>query len=346
MWANSVGSHSLPPQACAPLVTVVSLPHRQLAACYRQLSQQLGAGLTIAQSLQTPSSIPASERLKLSGLIEAGHSLAEVFNTAGPWLPASDRPFLIAAAATGRLPLVLQALAERHGHLDKLQTRVLLACLYPIGVLHFGALAFAFFRLIDWEVGLHWDLGQFGLGVAMILGPFWSVTIVLVLLIKQRCPPVLALLNLLPAIGGYRKNQALADFAFALGHLLEAGASIGTAWASAGEISNSPRLARASEATCAQIEQRELPSKYIGQHSVFPAEFIALYRTGEATGSLEKNLLHLAALHQEKARHHLTLASIVYPGLLFLGVAGLVLSIIVSFYSDYLHDILKMIDGG
>ncbi len=324
----------------------MSLPHRKLAACYLQLSQQLGAGLTFAQSLQAPSPIPTDERLRLIALIEAGHSLAHVIDAAGDWLPEDDRPFLIAAADTGRLPLILQSLSERHEHLGKLQTRVLMACLYPVGVLHFGALVFAFFRLIDWESGIHWDLLRFVSGVAMILGPFWGGAILLTVLIKVRFPPALLFLDFLPAIGGYRRNQALADFAFALGHLLSAGAPIGPAWASAGHIANSPRISRAAASICAHIQQREAPSQHLAKHRVFPHEFVALYQTGESTGSLEKNLLHLAELHQAKAHNRLTFAAMLYPGLLFFAVAGMVLYIVVSFYAGYLGNITKMIDGG
>ncbi len=324
----------------------MSLSHRQLAACYLQLSQQLGAGMTFLQALQTPSPIPAGERRRLAELIAAGHPMAKVFGAAGGWLPETDRPFLIAAADSGRLPLVLQAMSERHDHLGKLRGRVILACLYPVGVLHFGALVFAFFRLIDWERGIQWDPLRFLLGIAMILGPFWLGAVLLTTLVRRRNPLALGFLNLLPAIGGYRRNQALADFSFALGQLLTAGTPIGAAWQSAGGVANSPRIARAATAIAADIARRETPGTHLGEHRVFPSEFTAVYRTGEVTGSLEQSLLHLSGVYQERARQRLAFAAALYPGLLFFAVAGLVLYIVVSFYAGYIGGILKMIDGG
>ncbi|MFH1496344.1 MAG: type II secretion system F family protein [Verrucomicrobiota bacterium] len=324
----------------------MSLPHRKLAACYLQLNRQLGAGLTFHQALSAPSAIPVGERRRLAGLIEEGRTLPEVLDAAGDWLPDNDRLFLIAASQTGRLPVVLHALSGRHEQLAKLRSRVLLACLYPVGVLHFGALVFAFFRLIDWERGIEWDPVRFGLGVAMVLGPVWAGGLLLGWLIRLRFPPALWLLNLLPAIGGYRRNQALADFAFALGNLLEAGAPIGAAWEGAGHIAGSPRIARAAADIVNRIEARELPGAHLERHRVFPHDFVALYQTGEATGSLDRTLLQLAEVHRERADNRLKVAAFLYPSLLFFAVALMIAGIVVSFYAGYIGGMLKLIDGG
>ncbi len=322
------------------------LSHRQLANVCQQFAQQLGAGLTFHQALAAPSAIPRDERRRLAALIEQGHSLPHVLDAAGDWLPANDRLFLIAASQTGRLPVVLQSLSKRHEQLAKLRTRVLMACLYPVGVLHFGALVFAFFRLIDWEKGIVWDPLRFGLGLAMILGPVWIGGLLLGVAIKLRFPPALWLLGLLPAIGGYRRNQALADFAFALGNLLEAGAPIGAAWEGAGHISGSPRISRAAADIVQKIEARESPGAHLETHRVFPHDFVALYQTGEATGALDRTLLRLAEVHQERADNLLKVASLLYPSLLFMAVAVMVGFIVVSFYAGYIGGMLKLIDGG
>lgn len=319
------------------------LSHRKIAAVYLQLAQQLGAGLTIAQALGMPSAIPVRERRRLVALIEQGHPLDVVIDSADDWLPDEDRAFLAAAAQTGRLPLILHELSERHDHLAKLQMRVLMACLYPAFVLHFGAVVFAFFRLIDWEKGLLWDTPRFVTGIAMILGPVWGGAVLLRLGITLRLAPARWLLNALPAVGGYRRNQALADFAFALGQLLSAGAPIASAWACAGEIANSPRIARAARAIDRNIVARESPGAHLGEHSVFPPDFVAGYLTGEHTGSLDQSLLKLAEVYQERAHTKLKVAAFAYPMLLFFAVAGMVLYIVVSFYAGYLNSILKMI---
>jgi general secretion pathway protein F/type IV pilus assembly protein PilC len=323
----------------------LSLSHAKLSAFYLQLSQQLGAGLTLAQSLAARSPAPEADCARLVRLIQEGEPVTAIFDDAGDWLPREDRPFLVAAAATGRLPLILKTLSERHAHLGALQSRVAYSCLYPVGVLHFGALVFGFFRLLNWETGIHWSTPGFVGGVLMILLPFWGAAIGLTILIRRRNPLAATFLNLLPAIGGYRREQALADFAFALGNLLEAGAPIADAWRSAGEIANSPRIAAAAAAVRKQILCGGAPGVVINAQRVFPHDFVALYQTGEATGSLDKNLIHLSEVHQDRARQKLTFAAVLYPGMLFFAVAALVLYIVISAYGGYIGNINKMLEG-
>jgi type II secretory pathway component PulF len=320
------------------------LSHAKLAAFYLQLSQQLGAGLTLAQALSERSSAPADDCASLVSQIENGATVATLFTSAGDWLPNEDRPFLIAAAETGKLPIILKALSQRHELLGAQQSRMIFSSLYPLGVLHFGALVFSFFRLINWEKGLQWSTLGFIGGVLMIILPFWTGAIVLTVLVRRRNPLALKFLDLLPAVGGFRRHQALADFAFSLGHLLEAGAPIGSAWKQAGKIANSPRIEVAAQAICSAIDSGTAPGTLLKSHAVFPDEFVTLYRTGERSGSLDQNLLHLAELHFERAQKQLKLAAALYPGLLFFAVAGLVLYIVVSSYAGYLKSITDMLN--
>ncbi|MBC8008802.1 MAG: type II secretion system F family protein [Burkholderiales bacterium] len=324
------------------------LPHAKLSIVYRQLAQQLSAGLTLAQSLRAPSPAPAGDSFRLAAMAEGGQSVAVVIASAGPWLPTSDRPFLVAAAESGRLPHILANLSERHARIATTQQRVFMACLYPVGVFHFGALVFALIRMIDFSGGgLQGGVAGYFAGLFSILLPVWIAAGLLWYFIKREQPVVLAILDLLPAIGGYRKNQALADFAFALGNLLEAGAPIGRAWLVAGGIARSPRIRRISERIADLIQNGLAPGPHLAGAAggVFPHEFIARYQTGESTGGLENSLLALAADHQETANRRLVAASMLYPGLLFAAVAVMVAWFVISFYAGYMGQVNQMLDG-
>jgi general secretion pathway protein F/type IV pilus assembly protein PilC len=324
---------------------VVPLSHAKLSTLYRQLAQQLSAGLTLAQALRAPSPAPAGDCFRLAAMAEGGLAVAEIVAAAGEWLPQSDRPFIVAAAGSGRLPQVLANLSERHAQIGATQMRAGLACIYPLGVFHFGALLFPFLRLIDFEKGLQWSTQAYLGGLLAILLPVWGGGAVLWFAVRVGNPMALAFLDLLPAIGGYRKHQALADFAFALGNLLEAGAPIGDAWRDAGKISRSPRLLRATGEINAVIESGLAPGPRLEATRVFPAEFIARYQTGETTGSLEASLLALATDHQARANQRLTVASMLYPGLLFGVVALMVAWFVISFYMSYIGTLNNLMEG-
>lgn len=321
------------------------LSHAKLSQVYQQLARQLAAGLTFAQSLRAASAAPATDTLRLSSMAESGVSIPEIIAVAGDWLPQNDRPFLAAAAGSGRLPRVLENLAERHTQLAQTQRRVLLACVYPVGVFHLGAVIFPFLRLIDFKTGLHWSLAAYLGGLLAILLPVWGGAFLLRTLIRRQNPFVLGLLDILPAIGGYRKNQALADFSFALGNLLESGAPISQAWVAAGEIARSPRIAVAARTIHARIELGESPGPHLAGTQVFPPDYIARYQIGETTGSLDNALFTLAAEHQSTANQRLMVASMIYPGLLFAAVALMVGWFVISFALQYYGQINSIVDG-
>lgn len=313
------------------------LAHAPLSLFYRQLAQQLAAGLTLAQSLRAPSPAPARECGQLADLAEAGQPVDRIIARAGSWLPAADRPLIVAAASAGRLPLVLAHLADHHAELAAIRRRVLLASAYPLFIFHFGALVLPFVRMIDFEKGLSGGAPAYLGGLAAILVPVWGGAILGRILVRQGNAVALAILDHLPAIGGYRRQRALSEFAFTLGTLLEAGAPIGEAWRQAGATSPSPRLRRAAEQIGASVEQGLAPGALLHGTGAFPLEFIQRYQTGETTGGLEHSLLALAADHQERAKGRLAAAAALYPALLFAAVAAMIGYLVIGFVLKYVN---------
>ncbi|ATC62938.1 type II secretory pathway protein [Nibricoccus aquaticus] len=319
------------------------LSHKKLSAWYHLLAQNLDAGLPFSAALRASigNGAPASALLRMAEITELGGSIDDALRSTGSWLPASDRLFISAGAETGRLPRVLRNLSTRHAQFSAVKTRLLLACAYPLAVLHLGLLLFPLLRMIDWEKGFLWNASAYVTTLACTLLPLWLAITTLLVLSRRQSPLLFQLARLLPAFRGYATSQALADLAFALGNFLEAGLRIDHAWQAAGTITPSPALRTAARAIDAVIARGEQPGPHLPQHPCFPADFTALYRTGELTGQLEQNLLRLAEQNQERADTSLKVASLLYPALLFIAVVILVGYHAVSFYSGY----IKMLES-
>jgi type II secretory pathway component PulF len=315
----------------------MALSHKKLSAWYHLFAQQLEAGLSFADAVRASagSGAPAADLLRMTDTVEHGGSIDDALRVAGSWLPDSDRLFLSAGASTGRLPRVLRNLSTRHAQFSAVKTRLALACLYPVAVLHLGLFLFPLLRMIDWEKGFLWDAAAYARALAFTLLPLWLAGAALLFLARQQSPRLARLARLLPAFRGYVTAQSLADFAFALGNFLEAGLRIDHAWQAAGMITRSPELRTAAGVIDAAIARGEQPGPHLANFRCFPADFIALYRTGENTGQLEANLLTLAAQNQERANLSLKLASLLYPALLFIVVVIVIAWHVVSFYSGY-----------
>lgn len=321
--------------------------HQQLSVWYGQLAQHLEAGTplgaalraTAAGSGQSPAVLAMARACEQDGSFEAA------LRVAADWIPEADRLFLSAAAATGRLPRVLHNLSDRHAQLGSAMVRLILAAAYPLAVLQLGLLLFPLRGMIDWEQGFMWDTSFYLRSVLLTLGPLWLLIISFVLLWRRQSPVLGRLARWLPLLRRWQRSHALAEFSFALGNFLEAGLRIDESWQAAGIISREPELRRVAREVDAIIARGEPPGAHLAGWRVFPAEFVALYQTGEATGQLEQNLLRLATRYQEQAKQLLNVVSLVYPGAIFLLVVALIAYHVVAFFGSYL-EMLKDLGTG
>ena len=322
----------------------MSLSHRKLSAWYHQLARQLEAGLPLAAALRSSrgTGLPAARLEAMAQKIEAGGSVDAALEAAEGWLPLPDRLVLAAAAEAGRMPLTLNSLSARHARLGAAQLRLMVACLYPLAMLHFILLLLPVMRMVDWDKGFNWDFFAYTRTVAFTVLPLWAAILALVFLARRQNPVLSRVARLLPFVGGYLRAQGLADFAFALGNFLDAGVLIGRAWSIAGSIASLPELKRASVAMEAVIVRGEKPGSQLSNWACFPPDFVALYHTGETTGRLEESLFRLADQYQDRAGRALTLATLFYPALLFFAAAAAVIFHIIKFYSGYLKMIEKL----
>jgi type II secretory pathway component PulF len=320
------------------------LSHRDLAAWYTPLAQQLEAGVTLRDAL---ASTAAPQRLRALGMamaarIHAGAAIDATLRTAEKEIPSSDLQSLSAAAHAGCLPQVLHRLAARHLRLAGAEMRVVLACAYPLVLVHVGIVLMPILRQIDWEKGLQWNLWSYLRDVALLLVPLWIVLAGIYVLARRHSPALRAVALRLPATGAYLRTQALSDLSFTLGNLLSAGAPIGESWATAGLVTHSPALLNAADTLHAVVRRGEPPGPHLSAHACFPPDFIARYRSGETTGTLDSTLLKLSDEYQDTANRALTLAALLYPALVFLLVAAAVVYGVLSFYAGYLKMVTKL----
>ena len=313
--------------------------HKSLAAWYIQLARSLEVGMTLANALQTSHGPPAKDLLHLSQILEAGCSVDDLLQHAPKWLPQNDQLFISAAAQTGRLPQTLEHLSERHLNINAHQTKLALASLYPLGIIHFGILIIPIINRIDFQTGFQWDTLAYLQSVLSMLLPLWLILGSGIYLARNGSPIITSILQWLPIVRGYQKSQALAEFCQALGTFLTAGVIIDKSWAAAALVSQNKFIKKAANEIAPHITNGQDPADFISQFKCFPADFVALYKTGAKTGTLDQSLFRLANQYQGIAKTKLTLATVVYPTVLFLGVIAFIIMGIFKVYGSYIHTI-------
>jgi general secretion pathway protein F/type IV pilus assembly protein PilC len=317
-------------------------PRRTLAAWYGQLADQLEAGQPLAEALTEAPGRLRPVGTRMAAQISAGGSVHDALRAAGRALSETERLTLSSAADAGRLPAMLRSLAARHQTVARAQWKIVVACAYPLALLHLGLLLRPLTRMVDWNTGFHGSPIAYLLGVATSLLPLWALIAGVVVLARRQSRALYRLGLLLPGIRQYLRCQAISDVSFALGSWISAGVPIGDAWAATSVVTRLPSLAAAGMGLSRVVDRGERPGVHLDEWPVLPADWRAQYRTGEMTGQLDTALARLADAWQDRAGRALTLVMLLYPALVFLAVSMATALQIFGFYGNYLKTLEKL----
>jgi len=312
--------------------------HRRLAAWYFQLGQSLEAGIPLLEVLAAPGGPNPRERAAMVARLRDGGLLADELTAAAAWLPAADVHLLVAGAASGRLPAICRRLSAHHENVARLLGRAVLATLYPLAVLHFGAVAMPLKHLV---------LGaplEYARQVLLVLVPLWLVLAMVLVLLTRHPSLRRRIFSFLPGVAGYQHARDLAVLATVLEGYVAAGVSLGTAWVAATQATGAPALIALGERAAAEVEAGRAPGRILALEPQLTAEFAQTYRTGEQSGRLDEGLAWLIRRHTEEAERKLNHVSLWYPQLALLLVALWVAVGVVRMYSAYLNDLLKLME--
>lgn len=301
---------------------------RVLANWYPRLAVGLEAGLSLQRGILTNAGPSENQRATFAQRLAAGDDIPTALDRGGQWLPEVDRQLIGAGAAAGRLPEVMRRLAARHQEISKARAATLLATLYPLAIAHLGALAFPIAKLVNGA-----GSAAYLAAVFKVLAPFWIVVLLATAAVRLRLRPALVLLDVLPFVGGYRRNRALADLAYVLEAQLTAGIRLDVAWLRAAQATEDRRLDAVAIAVATSIQQGHAVGPVLAGRRELPHLFADFYVAGETTGTLDENLRHIQRYFGDVAATRLKTAMLVYPALLFVVVAAWVIVQVVLFYT-------------
>jgi type II secretory pathway component PulF len=311
--------------------------HKDLSNWYAQVGQHLEAGALISDAIRLCEGMPPKGRVAIAERLERGEAFAVVMRNAPKWLPLADRQFMLAGMETGSLPLTLQNLATRHASIGATQVKLMLGLTYPLGVLHLAALLLPIARMIDYEHGVQWDLATYLIETALILIPIWLVIASIFYLVRSHNPMIPHLLRILPILRKYSQYQALADLAYSLGTFIAAGVPVPSAWRLSVNLANDPRYTKVATKLEPIFAAGQDPAQSLKQFKCLPTDFVSFYQAGTQSGQLDKNLLLAGQQYQDRANRAMTLASLVYPSLIFAAIAAIVIYTIFQVFGGYLQ---------
>ena len=118
------------------------LSDKVVSSWFLGLSDTLKSGFSPAEALGIAGAIPNRIRSRLVQRVEAGASWGESVESECSFLEPAERFMIAAAEQSGNLPQTLQELGEIRKESAAFRSRIFLAALYPLAILHLGAFCF------------------------------------------------------------------------------------------------------------------------------------------------------------------------------------------------------------
>jgi type IV pilus assembly protein PilC len=319
---------------------------------YAEMAKLLEAGFGIreAADVLAGTGLPKFQESLLrdlqSGLL-AGRSITD--SIAGNQAVVSDfeRGIIGAGERSGRLPQAMRHLAEYFEMLATAKRDLIKGLIHPIIILHLGifigtvpsgmldagqsrdGLIFNFFATL---------LAAYALGFAIFM------LCRSVLRAAKVNPGVDAILRRVPLLGKTRTHLAMSAFCKVYHTCLLAGIPMRETVTSSANASQSGLILDASTRLLETLAQGNPLGPAMSAESAFPKVFSRTYATGEAAGTLDRDLANWARQYHSESLANARTLSAAIPRIFYLIILCYVGWQIVGFYNHYYSSLLKELE--
>ena len=323
---------------------------RSLGGFYQQLASLLGAGLPILRAFEVLEEQTSSRRIRtripLMRLhLEDGGDVAGAFARFPQVFRPLDMAMLRAGERSGRLIEVVERLADTCQRRSQLAGKFIIGVIYPVIVLHLGALLLPIIECAQGAEQPYWLLA---LGkLAWLYGGFVAV-FVIPRMMRQFSSSAYVLDSVeeyLPVYGGVMEKLAVARFGRALEGLYASGVSLTEALPVAADACGNEPLRRRICQMVPRVDQGQPLSTAMREVGGFPAAFLNMVATGEESGELSKMLKNGADYYGNEAETALNRLVVVIPIFIYLVVAAYMGYQIFRFWSGLLGRSLGPLQG-
>ena len=256
-----------------------------------------------------------------------------------------DREILAAGEQSGRLEEACRELADYYAHLEAGRKRAVTASLYPVFILHLGALllsvpaAIVDGNMMKFFTQVGTFLGTAYLAGAVVLLAYW-------VLARSFQANVSAdrLIRAIPVVGGCFLEAALARFCLVLSLGIRSADGVLSSLRRAGRASKSASILAAAEAAVPAIRSGTGFAKALASSRAFPVDLERVFHVAEASGRLDEEITRWAGIYRERFFSRIETLTEWLPRLLYLLVVALVvyrmfsmISMITGAYSSVLE---------
>lgn len=256
-----------------------------------------------------------------------------------------DREILAAGEQSGRLEEACRELADYYAHLESGRKRAVAASLYPLFILHLGALLLSvpaaivdssFFKFLV-------QVSSF-LGVAYLAGILVALCGWLLARAFESHIPADRLIRTIPVIGSCFLDAALARFCLVLSLGIRSADGVLSSLRRAGRVSRSAWIEAATGSAVPAIRSGTGFASALASSRAFPLDLERGFHVAEASGRLDEEITRWAGIYRERFFAKIETLTEWLPRLLYLLIVALIvwrmfsmLSLITGAYSSVME---------
>ena len=236
-----------------------------------------------------------------------------------------DREILGAGEQSGRMVEAFRELADYYAHLAAGRNRAVAASLYPVFILHFGALLLSVPpAIIDGSLTKFFTQVALFLGTAYLIGGIFMAQSWMIARAFQSSAAAGRLIGAVPVIGGFFRDAALARFCLVLSLGIRSADGVLSSLRRAGRASKSADVQAAAEAAVPAIRSGKGFAEALAGSLAFPLDLERAFHVAEASGRLDEEITRWAGIYRERFFNRIESLTEWLPKILYLLVVALV----------------------
>lgn len=277
----------------------------RLAQAYYDLAVLLDAGVPILRSLdimiQNRQGHLRQVFSRIRESLSKGSSLAEAMGNHRRVFPEMDRMLVEAAETSGSLNDSFKMLSQWHEFIHRITRRIQVGLIYPMFMLHIGALVYGAASMFLDNLTLSGCL----MLVVRILLLFYipAAAIILLLRFQDRAPGIRVAFDFLilkiPILGKGIYHLSICRYAKAFSMLYKGGVPITEATERAVRATGNAIVAAKFRGGIASVRQGGMA--WEGFSRRLPTEYLQLWQIGEESGELDKTVDKIAEISADRA---------------------------------------------
>jgi len=317
-----------------------------LAQAYYDLAVLLDAGVPILRSLDIV--IQGRQgRLKqvfsrIRESLSKGSSLAESMSQHRHVFPDMDRMLVEAAETSGSLNESFKMLSQWHEFTHRITRRIQVGLIYPMLILHIGALVYGMPKLV---MGRLTTSGYF-LQTLQILLLFYipAAVIVLIMQLQDKAPGLRAFLDFLvlkiPILGSAIYQLSICRYARAFSMLYKAGVPMAETTERATRATGNAVVAARFRGGVASVRQGG--TAWEGFSRSLPNEYLQLWQIGEESGELDKTVDKIAEISADRADVRFNLFAFWFPVIVYAIIGLFLVKMIFTLFAEAYAPVLSL----